>query len=81
MLRKLFKRQKRDYYKLFYKQGGSLSKVPPSMSPVSPVFLTEVTQKRAQSGNIHSIILDVHADNQSTQSFPFNNIESVTPSQ
>ena len=30
------------------------------------------TQKRAQSGHIHSIILDVHGVRQSAQNFPFN---------
>ena len=41
------------------------------MSPVFPVFLTEATvsivlKKRTQSGNIHSIILEVHAVKQSS---------------
>ena len=40
------------------------------MSPVSPVVQTEATvgiglKKHTQSGNIHSIILDVHAVKQS----------------
>ena len=29
------------------------------------------SQKRAQSGNIHSIILDVYVERQSAQKFPF----------
>ena len=47
------------------------------MSPVSSVFNTEATviiglKNHTQSGNIHSIILDVHAEKQSAQNFPFN---------
>ena len=39
------------------------------MTPVSPAFHTEATVSigRIQSGNIHSIILDVHAVKQSAQ--------------
>ena len=42
------------------------------MSPVSPVFHNEATasiglKKRAQSGNIYSIILDIRISWQSTQ--------------
>ena len=46
------------------------------MAPVSPVVHTEKnseywSQKRTQSGNIHSIILDVHAVKQSMLKLSF----------
>ena len=48
------------------------------MSPVSSVFNTEATviiglKNHTQSGNIHSIILDVHAEKQRAQNSPLYN--------
>ena len=66
-----------------FREGGiailvAIFSPPCGMSPVSPVFYTEVTgnseywsQKQAQRWNIHAIILNVHVGWQSAQKLSF----------